>query len=238
MLRGLVEMNGLALSSCIYSENMIEELHEEMAAQGAPPAEKPHQYQEIMDNLIKPKDRPAPDKLLSEHQYTDYFDAEKKKSYWVDEDGKNCFMLYAKDLTIIWSGDRRYWRWSPLKVTRDASVDVAELLDVCWLDVNGAFDTKYLTPDTVYEVSFVIRLKDPNYGWEDNVNFSLTLPGNDKKTFTQDLRKLPRGSWSIIRVGEFKPPRQSGRMDFTLRQTVPKWKKGLVILGVDISPKL
>nr|XP_028959192.1 glycerol-3-phosphate dehydrogenase [NAD(+)], cytoplasmic isoform X2 [Malus domestica] len=78
MLRGLVEMNGLALSSCIYSENMIEELHEEMAAQGAPPAEKPHQYQEIMDNLIKPKDRPAPDKLLSEHQYTDYFDAEKK----------------------------------------------------------------------------------------------------------------------------------------------------------------
>ncbi|CAN6546762.1 unnamed protein product [Malus baccata var. baccata] len=148
-----------------------------------------------------------------------------------------------RGLSITWGEDARYWRWYNMKATwsSDVSVEVAELLDVCSLEVKGDFETGYLTPGTVYEVSYVIMLKDPKYGWEDEVEFSLTCPQNLKivpRNRKFDMRTLPKGRWSYVRVAEFTTsPEQYGQINFMLRQTVGKWKKGLVIKGVDISPK-
>ncbi|KAH0698757.1 hypothetical protein KY284_012972 [Solanum tuberosum] len=39
-----------------------------------------------------------------------------KTKYWVDkETGKNCFMLFAKNLTIIDQMDHRKWTWQRSK---------------------------------------------------------------------------------------------------------------------------
>ncbi|XP_068321959.1 protein PHLOEM PROTEIN 2-LIKE A1-like [Pyrus communis] len=203
-----------------------------------PAAADPHNYKIILENFGARIDMSSPEKVRSELRRPGIFDQQKTRRYWVDDKGRNCFMVYARALTITFADDSRYWRWHTVKAASDVKVEVAELLDVLSLNVHGTFETRYLTPETYYEVSYVITLKDPKYGWEDEVDFSLTLPQNRSKTRKCDLRKLPRRRWSYVRVGEFKlSPGQSGHMEFTLNQ-IGKWKKGLLILGVDISPKI
>ncbi|CAN6683068.1 unnamed protein product [Malus baccata var. baccata] len=200
----------------------------------------PHKYEDILKDFGASNDTSSPAKVPSKVKYPGIFDQPKKKRYWVDWDGNNCFVLYARALTITFGEDDRYWRWNPVYATSSVYVDAAELLDVLSLEVKGEFETAYLTPGTVYEVSYIIMMKDPKYGWEDKVEFSVTPPQNLQiipRNSTLDLRTKGRW-WSYVRVAEFTTsPGQSGRMYFMLRQTVGKWKKGLVIKGVDITPK-
>lgn len=119
------------------------------------------------------------------------------------------------------------------------SVDVAELLNVCWLEVGGKFETNKLSPGTLYEVAFEIMLKDPAYGWEVPVNIRLTLPDGNKQEHKENLMKKPRGEWIEIPVGEFvTSPENTGEIEFSIYEYEGgKWKRGLVIKGVAIRPK-
>ncbi|GMN59482.1 hypothetical protein TIFTF001_028575 [Ficus carica] len=46
-------------------------------------------------------------------------------------------------------------------VTRgDDAIEMAELIKVSWLDVSGSFDTIMLSPETLYEASFVVMVKE------------------------------------------------------------------------------
>ncbi|XP_018502761.2 protein PHLOEM PROTEIN 2-LIKE A1 [Pyrus x bretschneideri] len=215
---------------------MIEELHEEMDQ--AAKTSFPHKYQDILREFNARIDTSSPEKFHSELGETGIFDQQKKHRYWVDEKGKNCFMVYARALRIAWSGNRRQWRWYTERANNsDVSVEVAELLRAYWLEVHGFFETGYLTPDTKYEVSYVIKMKEPSSGWEDNVDFSLTLPQNTMRGLNinkKNLKQISREDWSYIRVDEFTPG-QSGKMDFMLRQP-GRLKTGLVIKGVAIRP--
>lgn len=119
----------------------------------------------------------------------------------------------------------------------DVLVEVAELLRAYWLEVHGVFETGYLTPGTKYEVSYVIKMKEPSSGWDDKVDFSLTLPQNPTRGLNinkTDLKQISRDDWISIRVDEFTSG-QSGKMDFMLRQP-GRLKTGLVIKGVTIRP--
>jgi len=41
------------------------------------------------------------------------------QKYWVHEKTRcNCFMLFARALSITWSDDPRYWIWHPIKETK------------------------------------------------------------------------------------------------------------------------
>lgn len=41
------------------------------------------------------------------------------QKYWIDRtNNANCFMLYAKDLSITWVEDNCYWNWVEIKETR------------------------------------------------------------------------------------------------------------------------
>ena len=119
------------------------------------------------------------------------------------------------------------------------SVDVAELLNVCWLEVGGKFETKKLSPGTLYEVAFEIMLKDPAYEWEVPVNIRLTLPNGNKQEHKENLMKKPRGEWLEIPIGEFvTSPENTGEIEFLIYEYEGgKWKRGLVIKGVAIRPK-
>lgn len=120
----------------------------------------------------------------------------------------------------------------------DVFVDVAELLDVCWLEVHGKFDTTKLSPGILYEVTFVVMLKDPAYGWEVPVNFRLILPNGIKHEHKENLVTKPRAQWIEIPVGEFKTsPENVGEIEVSMYEYGGKWKRGLVIKGIAIRPK-
>ncbi|CAI9782229.1 unnamed protein product [Fraxinus pennsylvanica] len=196
------------------------------------------------DNILKDADTPV-DKSLTNNLYDQLragvFLNQKRKKYWVERESNiNCFMLFAQDLLITWSDDKRYWHWSMLKESSDECFAVAELLNVCWLDVHGKFDTANLSPGIMYEVVFVVMLKDPAYGWEVPVNVRLTLPDGSTQQQKVKLMEKPRGQWIEIPAGELKTSSHQnvGEMEISLYEYEGgKWKRGLMVKGVVIRPK-
>lgn len=118
-------------------------------------------------------------------------------------------------------------------------IEVAQLKRVCWLEVLGKFDTRKLSPGILYEVSFVVMLKDPAQGWEVPVNVRLVLPGGKKQEHKENLMEKLRVRRIEIPVGEFVASAQDvGEMEFSMYEYEGgMWKQGLVIEGVAIKPK-
>ena len=118
----------------------------------------------------------------------------------------------------------------------------AELMNVCWLEVVGEFDAKKLSPGTLYEVSFVVMVKEQAYGWEVPVNVALVLPRGGKIEGKVDISTQPKGQWVDIIAGTLRAPsdhNQPTKMMFSMYEYEGgKWKKGLLIKGVKIQPKI
>ncbi|KAL5538914.1 hypothetical protein UlMin_045777 [Ulmus minor] len=208
------------------------------AAEKIPAGKHPHSFEAITKEADIPIDKSSIEKLQSQLQAGISLNHRRKK-YWVDGMYNNCFMLYARDLSITWAEDKRYWRWLQLKETSDELIDTAELLNVCWLEIHGKFETTKLSPGTSYEVVFVVMLKDPAYGWDVPVNVRLVLPDGSKQEHKVNLMEKPRGQWINIPAGEFRTsPEKPGEIEFSIYEYEGGiWKKGLVIKGVKIQPK-
>ncbi|CAL5334295.1 unnamed protein product [Camellia sinensis] len=94
-------------------------------------------------------------------------------------------------------------------------IEVAELLQVCWLDVRGQFNGAIdLSPGIVYEIVFVVRM----IKYEDfTLKLTIILPNSKKLTRNESLNEKPLGSWFDIQLGEFKmSPENVGTMEFSL----------------------
>ncbi|KAK9937127.1 hypothetical protein M0R45_013939 [Rubus argutus] len=196
----------------------------------------PHNYEAIVKDADSPINKSA--EHLFGHLYAGILLNQKRKKYWIDKNSNNCFMVYPRDLTITWAEDNRYWEWPCLEETSNVFIDVAELLDVCWLDVSGQFDAAKLSPGTLYEVVFVVMLKAEGGGWEVPVNVRLSLPDGNKQEHKVNLMEKARGQWIEIPVGEFRAsPGKLGDIKFSMYEHGGHWKNGLVIKGVAIRPK-
>ena len=112
---------------------------------------------------------------------------------------------------------------------------------VCWLDVNGKFDTRELTPETMYEIAYVVKLEDTASGWETPVNLKLTLPNSSSRPQERSVSlKVHIGKWWVdIPAGEFRTsPENAGEISFSMYETRSNlWKTGLFVKGVEIRPK-
>ncbi|XP_010536679.1 PREDICTED: uncharacterized protein LOC104811622 [Tarenaya hassleriana] len=152
----------------------------------------------------------------------------------------NCLMIYAGDLSITWSNQEEYWTWCCLpNTTNGTQVEVAKLVEVCWLDISGKFDTKDLTHGTRYEVVFVVGLEDLAYGWDPPVNVTLALPTGQYFERKVSLEEQMRNRWLYISAGEFEAsPEMAGEMRFSMHEhnSTGTWKKGLLVKGVAIRP--
>ncbi|CAA6662507.1 unnamed protein product [Spirodela intermedia] len=62
--------------------------------------------------------------------------------------GKKCFLLSARELTIIWGDTPHYWDWISVPGSRFS--EVARLLDVCWLEIRGKIECGMLSQKTSY----------------------------------------------------------------------------------------
>lgn len=123
----------------------------------------------------------------------------------------------------------------------EVAIEVAVLNEVYWLNIKGTFHTRRLTPETKYEVVFVVNLEETASGWEEPVNLSLKLVMHDKSENLQEqtlyLDDYIGVEWVEIRAGDFVAPPQDApakiffemcQYDNTVRKT------GLVVKGVAI----
>ncbi|XP_028126927.1 lectin-like [Camellia sinensis] len=159
------------------------------------------------------------------------------QKYFVDKkSNKNCFVLFARELNICWNDNPQYWRWTTLKETSGEEIEVAELLQVCWLDVRGQFNGAVdLSPGIAYEIVFVVRMiKCQDF----SLKLTIILPNSKKLTRNESLNEKPLGSWFDIQLGEFKmSPENVGTMEFSLEDHTELWKSGLIVKYAIIRPK-
>lgn len=95
--------------------------------------------------------------------------------------GRKCYMLAARNLTIVWGDTPRYWRWISLPESRFS--EVAELVDVCWLEIRGKINTSMLSPDTTYAAFFVFKSTAGAQGFEyQPAEVAVGISGGESKT--------------------------------------------------------
>ncbi|RZC53317.1 hypothetical protein C5167_012170 [Papaver somniferum] len=210
----------------------------------APPL--PHKY----NCIIQEADTNINQSELHSHLSSGILLNQKKQAtvqkYWIDDSGCNCFMLFPRSLAITWAEDKRYWHWPFVKessTSDEMAIEVAELLNVCWLEANGKLDISKLTPGVKYDILFVVMLKNSAYGWEAPVNLRLVHPDGKIQQREENLQVKPKSQWIELHVGEFPTPpqpddKQEKEIQFSLFEYEDgKWKRGLVIKGVILRPK-
>ncbi|XP_020874013.1 protein PHLOEM PROTEIN 2-LIKE A2 [Arabidopsis lyrata subsp. lyrata] len=210
------------------------------------PKPKPHNNNE---DMLKHADSPLTLDTTSSPQADDDVSLKPKtEKNLIEEDEckakKNCFMLNARELSITWaeSQTNKYWSWfSDLDQTSsDVGTEVAKMERVAWLEVVGNFETEKLTPNSLYEVVFVVKLIDSAKGWDFRVNFKLVLPTGETKERREHVNLLERNQWVEIPAGEFTtlPEHLSGKIEFSMLEVKSgQWKSGLIVKGVAIRPK-
>ncbi|KAK3416080.1 hypothetical protein EUGRSUZ_H01647 [Eucalyptus grandis] len=141
--------------------------------------------------------------------------------------GKKCIMLSARALSIIWGDTPIYWSWTCMPISRFA--EVAELIDVCWLEIRGRISSCMLLPGTHYAAYLVFKITPRSYGFE-------LLPVEVGVGFAgDDAGKHERS----IELGEFLTKEgQDGEVEMRVMETKRgNWKAGLVVEGIEIRPK-
>ncbi|KAM1144996.1 hypothetical protein ACFX2B_033331 [Malus domestica] len=169
-----------------------------------------------------------------------------KMSFTLDKwSGKKCYMISPKDLMIAWGGTPAYWKWISLANSRFE--EVAELVVVWWLEINGKIDTRILSPSTVYKAYLVFMLSERARGFDrdDLLEVKVGLFGeeetNSKRTVfpgqERSLKKRPDG-WLEVEIGEFLCPGEEdgGLMEMACME-VDRMMRGLIVQGIEVRPK-
>ncbi|XP_065848183.1 putative F-box protein PP2-B12 [Euphorbia lathyris] len=91
--------------------------------------------------------------------------------------GKKCFMLSARDLQIVWGDYSPHWKWTSDPNSRFE--EVAGLVNVSRLEINGKIDTNRLSTSTMYTAFLVFKLHERAYGLNSPVAAMLGIDGEE-----------------------------------------------------------
>ncbi|XP_045809077.1 putative F-box protein PP2-B12 [Trifolium pratense] len=178
-----------------------------------------------------------------------------KKSFQLDrKSGKKCYMLAARSLSIVWGDTDQYWTWIPLPDSRFP--EVAQLCDVCWLEIHGMINTTLLSPNTQYAAYAVFKMIEP-WGFQNRpVELSVSVEGGHSSTTNVCLDPIVEGTphprvvglqspsvrtdgWLEIEMGEFFNSgieNEEVHMNF-MEIKGGNWKRGLFLEGIEVRPK-
>ncbi|XWS58812.1 hypothetical protein CRYUN_Cryun08bG0065800 [Craigia yunnanensis] len=137
-----------------------------------------------------------------------------RKSFSLERgSGKKCYMLSARDLSIVWSDTPTYWRWVSIPESRFE--EAAELISVCWVEIRGKISTSMLSPITHYKAYLVFKPTTGVYGFDfQPVEVSVRLIGTEgsKRTAYLDEERGRRQYYGIVprRIGLFNRSRFLG----------------------------
>jgi len=140
----------------------------------------------------------------------------------------------------------------------DRFPEVAELVDVCWLEILGVINTIILSPNTQYAAYVVFKMIDA-YGFQNrSADLSVGVEGGERSTKivcldpnVEDGPQLHNGAdelqrpsvrsdgWLEIEMGEFfNSGIENEEVQMNLIQTRGgNWKRGLVLEGIEVRPK-
>ncbi|KAK1413683.1 hypothetical protein QVD17_35459 [Tagetes erecta] len=173
------------------------------------------------------------------------------------QNGKKCFMLGAKALSIAWSNSV-FWRWRSSPESRFS--EVAQLLAVCWLEIKGKFKPSMLSSNTAYAAYLVynigplscgldfpaktlVRHVDGTEDDDDDDDMAMAvvyLKPQNASTLTERIGGVPQkraDGWMEIELGKFYNDKLEGELDIRITETRElRWKSGLVVEGIDIRP--
>ncbi|KAK3410716.1 hypothetical protein EUGRSUZ_J02725, partial [Eucalyptus grandis] len=117
---------------------------------------------------------------------------------------KNCFLLFPEACDIAGGDEKSCWDWTNVKekcFNGDVWIDVPESKELSWLLIQGRFKTRTLSPYTMYEVAFVVKLNRTDSEWPSELKLELHLPDGTKQTDTGKLRLEPQKEWINLRAG-------------------------------------
>ncbi|XP_050254506.1 F-box protein PP2-B10-like isoform X15 [Quercus robur] len=187
---------------------------------------------------------------------------DSKKSFFLDKlSGKKCYLLSARELTIAWGDDSRYWRWVSLPESRFS--EIAKLSFVCWFDINGKMSTSMLSPKTNYAAYLVYKLRSRAHGfkhrlptasigttgggevYEQTVGLGLPAvePGQQDQVVLPQQQHTSRpkqrnDGWLEIELGQFfNEGGEADELQFGLKEVkCLSVKSGLIVEGIEIRP--
>ncbi|KAG6475607.1 F-box protein PP2-B10-like [Zingiber officinale] len=191
-----------------------------------------------------------------------FFDGGKMTLSLDRSSGAKCYMLSARELVITWADTNVYWRWVPDPDSRFS--EVAELLDVCWLEIHGHFNSKMLSSKTKYAAHLIFKLSDSavgldyppqeasvKLGTQSSTNLVCLQPNKNQDTDEEDTDEEATGhvvpqsrgdGWMEIELGELYNNGEEGEdneVDISLLEVKGgHWKDGLIIEGIEIRPKI
>ncbi|XP_057961061.1 putative F-box protein PP2-B12 [Malania oleifera] len=143
---------------------------------------------------------------------------EGTKSFSLERwNGKKCYTLAPRSLSIVWADTPMYWRWISLPESRFP--EVAELASVCWLEIYGKISTCLLSPDTKYAAYLVFKQTKSMNGFEyQPVEVSTGITGGE----------------SIVRSVYFVPNDGKGRIFHVIRRRAGRTRSRLLGGAFDV----
>ncbi|KAK4855463.1 hypothetical protein QYF36_007673 [Acer negundo] len=170
------------------------------------------------------------------------------------ENGKKCYMVGARRLSITWGDEPRYWTWTDQRLLPESRfAQVAELKYVWWFDVKGRLETKVLSSKTNYVAYLVFKFANYRHGFEDRpIELSVYREGRESETrrtkkvvLDPPRNSLPRpyqlrgDGWMEIEMGEFFNEHEADGVLvcslFDFDGFSPKG--GLIVEGIQLRPK-
>ncbi|XWS18694.1 hypothetical protein CRYUN_Cryun32bG0066900 [Craigia yunnanensis] len=155
------------------------------------------------------------------------------------------FVFKPRAFNIVWGNDSRYWRIaSGTSSSKESNDDeVAELVQVCWLEVTGSVQ---LNPLTSYQITFTLNFKKDASGWSGSPVFMTAKVGKKGKykwKKLKELENLPKEPTEVPSNDEpFVVYVPEGQIDtwlyFGLYEVWSgKWKRGLRVHQAVIKEK-
>ncbi|KAL8111541.1 hypothetical protein AgCh_019305 [Apium graveolens] len=114
---------------------------------------------------------------------------------------------------------------------------IAEVMDEYWLHIAGEFEENLLIPGWIYEVHFVVKLKE-DMEMERTAKLILDAPDGTSQESRENLMGKPRNQWIEIEVGRFQAQNLGGKVEFSLYASEDDTirKRGIYVLGARIVP--
>ncbi|CAM8912771.1 unnamed protein product [Rhodiola kirilowii] len=169
----------------------------------------------------------------------------------VSDDG--CHMIVAIDLNIVWSETPEHWAWTTVPESRHA---VAELLNVCWLEISCRLDMDKLSPNTKYASYLVYKFTDDSDGFssspgqayagiagEENIIITnVYLVSEEDQWGSEKADQYPKerpDGWMEVELGEYfiNEIETFGEIEMSFKETSDSWKNGLIVQGIEVRPK-
>ena len=119
-------------------------------------------------------------------------------------------------------------------------IEVAELKKAycSWLEISGKIETIDLSPQTLYEIVFVIKIEDPSV-WDFMVRLVIVTPSKKWLSRFENLKGKPSNEWFEILVGEYRTsPGDVGLVELRMEEYTSKLsKRGISVQCAIIRPK-